>query len=227
MGSIYRELLLPEDTASASVKEHEAEFLYGLVKEQGLRRSLETGFANGASAVHILSAQQGLKGARHIVIDPFQERYADVGLKNVRRLGLSRGMRFEPHYSHEVLPRLQREGERIDFAFIDGGHRFDEAFVDFYYIDLMLVHGGFVVIHDVKLRPVATLASWIRRDKSNYRRVGNVPRNMLMVQKTGPDTRPWWHYRSFGTMKGLLTHSLHVWRSRTRLSTTRRDNPEA
>jgi hypothetical protein len=50
--------------------------------------------------------------------------------------------------SFQVLPKLQADGLRIDFAFIDGCHTFDYAMVDFFYIDKMLRVGGVVVFDD-------------------------------------------------------------------------------
>ena len=43
----------------------------------------------------------------------------------------------------------EAQGERIDFAFIDGAHTFDHALVDFFYIDRMLNVGGIVAFDDL------------------------------------------------------------------------------
>jgi len=43
----------------------------------------------------------------------------------------------------------EAQGERIDFAFIDGAHTFDHVLVDFFYIDRMLNVGGIVAFDDV------------------------------------------------------------------------------
>jgi hypothetical protein len=48
-----------------------------------------------------------------------------------------------------VLPRLVGQGERFDFAFIDGWHTFDHALIDFFFVDLLLESGGIVVFDDV------------------------------------------------------------------------------
>ena len=53
-----------------------------------------------------------------------------------------------------ALTRLCAEGERIDFAFIDGNHRFDYTLVDFFYIDKMLRLGGHVAFDDLWIASV-------------------------------------------------------------------------
>jgi len=47
-----------------------------------------------------------------------------------------------------VLPRLLSDQHSLDFALIDGWHSFDQALVEFYYINRMLRVGGIVVFDD-------------------------------------------------------------------------------
>jgi hypothetical protein len=46
------------------------------------------------------------------------------------------------------------DGVRIDLAFIDGLHRFDQAFVEFFYINRLLKPGGVVLFDDAERRSV-------------------------------------------------------------------------
>ena len=90
--------------------------------------------------------------SNQVAIDPFQAAFDDVGLQNIERLGLAANLEFYRDHSHAVLPRLLESRRRFDFAFIDGGHRFDEIFVDVYYADLLLARGGYLLLHDTWMR---------------------------------------------------------------------------
>ena len=128
----------------------EGGILQRAVKETRPRNSLEVGMAYGISTLFICDALAGLGGdATHIVIDPFQRSdWHGVGLRNVREAGYDRLVRFYEERSEFVLPRCLAEGLELDFALIDGWHSFDQALLEFYYINRMLRVGGVVVFDD-------------------------------------------------------------------------------
>jgi predicted O-methyltransferase YrrM len=114
------------------------------------RVSLEVGMAYGLSTLFICDAmRRHAPGGTHIVIDPFQRSdWHDVGRWNVRQAGFEPMVRFIEERSEFVLPRLLSEGTVLDFALIDGWHTFDQALVEFYYINRMLRVGGIVAFDD-------------------------------------------------------------------------------
>ena len=200
MASIYNQIDIPEETKATSITEKEAQFIYDFLSEKKLKNTLEVGFAYGCSGAHILSATKDT----HIAIDPFQDAYDELGLKNIEKLGLSEHLRFMREYSHSALPKLFEEGVKVDFAFIDGGHRFDDIFIDFYYTDLMLNQNGYVLLHDSWMRATRWAEKWIKKNKKNYKLVPTPINNLVMFQKTGDDTRSWYHFRGFGTLRSWL-----------------------
>lgn len=202
MNSIHQKLTIPEWNQSTSVKESEAEFIYNLIKEKNLKTTLEVGFAYGRSAAHIMSATQ----SRHIAIDPFQENYENLGLKNIQNIGLGENLIFEHDFSHNVLPKLHNQKKTFDFIFIDGSHQFDGVFVDFYYADLMLEKGGYVLFHDTWMRGIQLTCSFIRNDRKDYKPINTSLRNLALFQKTGEDNRSWLHFREFYTFKSIVAH---------------------
>ncbi len=196
--------MIPEDHRSTSISEEEGEFLYDFVRKKNLQRTLEVGFAYGASAAYIISATRG----PHFAIDPFQDEYEELGLKNLRRAGLEHLLNLKRDYSHSVLPQMLAEGVRLDFAFVDGGHKFDEIFVDFYYIDLLLQEGGYVIFHDAWMCSTQHVISWIKKNRRDYQLVYSPIANLTIAQKVSQDSRPWVHFERFSTMKSLLSHSI-------------------
>ncbi len=119
---------IPEAKRYISVRPVEGEFMHRWVKEHNLSRTLEIGLAHGASACSIMSAHHGT----HTCMDPFQDQYGNLGLENIASLGYSGRLDFHPDYSYIVLPQLLTAQRSFDFAFIDGNHRYDSIFVDFF-----------------------------------------------------------------------------------------------
>ncbi len=204
MEPIYERLIIPKEHALTPIKKDEAEWIYSFLKGRHIKKTLEVGFSLGCSAAHIISATH----SKHYVIDPYQYRFKNLGLKNIKKLCLSKYIRLEKDFSHNALPRLVGKGVKIDFAFIDGGHKFDEIFIDFYYIDLLLNNKGYVLFHDTWMRSTQLVASWIIKNKTNYKQVKMPMRNMIMFQKKGKDIRPWGYFKEFYTLKSIIINKL-------------------
>lgn len=155
------------DTLDSGVRRTDGELLRSIVGLTGARRTLEVGFAGGFSTMYICSQLQNVPGARHVAIDPNQStQWAARGLENVRSAGFEDLLCFYEEPSYLALPRLLSEGNRIEFAFIDGWHTFDYALVDFFYIDRMMHPGGVVALHDPDLPAIASVCRYIESNRS-------------------------------------------------------------
>jgi predicted O-methyltransferase YrrM len=203
--SLYAALHVPEDERSTAINSAEGEFVATFIGHRALSRTLETGFAYGVSAAFIMSAT----GAPHYAIDPRPEQYGNLGVANIEKIGLRRLLHLEADFAHNVLPRLLAQRLRFDFAFIDGDHRFDGIFMDFYYVDLLLDQSGYVMLHDVWMPSTQHVISWIRTNKKNYRFIGTPVANLVIAQKLGRDERDWAHFAEFcshkpGSERGAL-----------------------
>lgn len=200
--NVYDKLEIPEEHRLTSIGKEEGEFIYGLLKKSGARNTLETGFAYGSSAAHILSATQGENGM-HIAIDPFQSGYQNLGIKNIERLGFFQRLRFINEPSQLALPKLVEKGIKLDFAFIDGGHKFEEILVDWYYIDKLLNKGGFVAFHDAWLPATKKVADFIKKNRADYKefrfeeKEKYLAEKMFIFQKVRSDRRRWFNFENF------------------------------
>jgi predicted O-methyltransferase YrrM len=117
------------------------------------------GLGYGFSAITICDAAgQDVPGRRHIVIDPHQTKYWNgTGLKNLSDAGYKPCIDFYEQPSYRCFRSSSKRGTQIDFAFVDGWHTFDYAFVDFFYIDKMLREGGVIAFDDAdwpSIRPI-------------------------------------------------------------------------
>ena len=194
MQNIYEKLEIPENDRLTSIQKDQAEFIFDFLKDKKISQTLETGFAYGCSTAYIISATK----SPHIAIDPYQQSYKNLGLKNIAALGLQKYLKFIALPSLAALPAILSEGLKIDFAFIDGGHKFDEIFIDWFYIDLLLADRGHVMFDDSWLKSTQTVASFIRTNRRDYTEIKTPIENIFLFQKTGTDQRDWRHFENFG-----------------------------
>ena len=73
-------------------------------------------------------------------------QWASIGVRNVERAGFTERHTLVESFDYIALPKLLQEGARFDFAFIDGMHLFDYTLLDFFFVDVMLDVGGWVVV---------------------------------------------------------------------------------
>jgi predicted O-methyltransferase YrrM len=136
-----------------SVTAERGAFIAGVCREYRPSATLEIGMAWGMSTLFMLEAMAETGAAHpgcHAVIDPFQFSYFhNAALKAVRDAGAFELIEFYAEPSQIVLPRMVSAGRRFDLAFIDGDHRFEAAFLDFYFIDQLLKPGGIVIFDDL------------------------------------------------------------------------------
>jgi predicted O-methyltransferase YrrM len=161
--------------------------LYDLIRANGFEKTLEIGMAYGLSTLFICQALSDNGAGLHTAIDPAQrDGWHSIGLLNVERAGLNNLLRFYQASSHEALPELLREGERFDFAFIDGMHLFDYTMVEFFYIDRMLKAGGLVAFDDIWMPPIRKLISFVltNRDYELVKTAPNKPANLRLALST-------------------------------------------
>jgi predicted O-methyltransferase YrrM len=199
--SIYEKLSIPEDSRHTSISAHEGEYLFDLLRARGYRHTIETGLAWGSSAAHILAATVD---SPHVCIDPYQEEsYGNQGMRNLSRLGFAARVELFRTTSAEALPLLVAERRQFDFAFVDGSHRFDDVLMDWYFFDRMLEIGGVIVFDDSWMRSVQLTASFVERNRADYRRVASPPRNFAVFERIARDRRRWDHFEEFYNRRGI------------------------
>jgi len=152
----------------SSISLSEGQFLQKIVRELDPTISLEVGLAYGISALFICDALNHRKETQHIVIDPNQhggawgDNWDGIGIANLRRAGYGDIVRLIEAPSYRVLPELERSGQRVDFAFIDGWHTFDFTLVDFFFIDRMLKVGGVVAFDDANWPAIRKVCRFVK-----------------------------------------------------------------
>ncbi|WP_168733039.1 class I SAM-dependent methyltransferase [Aliigemmobacter aestuarii] len=184
--------------AKNSIDRAAVPFLYGLTRAISPRRAIEVGLGSGASATTFaLAARPTL--AAYDIMDPYQSSgFGDRGLNALRKAlaDSACALDFHEEMSHVVLPRLLAAGKRYDYAMIDASHKFDATLIEVFYIDLMLVTGGIMVLDDRAWPMVGAVIEFM---KTNYAHltVDTSDARLTVVQKIGPDRRKWFDYWHF------------------------------
>src|SRR5271154_2289056 len=123
--------------------------LQKLITEKRPSVTMEIGLAYGLSTLCICEALAKVGGKRHIAIDAFQSSmWQGIGIHYVRTTGFGNLVELREELSQDALPRLVAEGIKVDFAYIDGTHTFDQKIVDFFYVDRILSVGGVIAFDD-------------------------------------------------------------------------------
>jgi len=149
-----------------AISPEESQYLIDLIcDDETVEKSIEVGCGYGLSSLAICHALSSRKGAEHIAIDPFQfTNYTGIGATNVKRAGHDFFTLIEAR-SEAALPTLAaKQPGKFDLVFIDGGHTFDQVFIDAYYANHLLRTGGYLVFDDSSMSSVAKVVSHF----SNY-----------------------------------------------------------
>src|ERR1035438_7808025 len=85
-------------------------------------------------------------------IDPYQDRrFSDLGLQFIGEIGVNNQIEFCKRPSEFVLPELQQQGRKFDFAIVDGTHRFEGVFIDLFYLNNLLEPSSVIFLDDYQI----------------------------------------------------------------------------
>jgi predicted O-methyltransferase YrrM len=142
-------------------------FIQRMMWDRQPHRTLEIGLAFGASTLVFCAEHQklGRTGTKqHTAIDPFQpcHWYDEAGVLAVERAGLGEFLDYRPEFSEFVLPKLLESGQCYDLIYVDGGHLFENVFLDARYCTRLLNDGGMIMFDDSTDSHVAKAMGFMR-----------------------------------------------------------------
>ena len=149
------------DFHRVSLPLRDCEVLRDFVQQSDSTRAVEIGLAYGASA---LAIAEGLVSTspehEHVILDPFQNIFNDVGWRLITSAGLVRHTKLIRQKSQFALPELIAAGQTADIAFVDGSHFFHNVFLDLTYLEELVKFGGLIILDDVQHRSVAKAVAY-------------------------------------------------------------------
>ncbi|MDQ6724832.1 MAG: class I SAM-dependent methyltransferase [Actinomycetota bacterium] len=153
-----REARAEGDFDRVSLPARDADVLRDLLFAERARCVIEVGLAYGSSALAIAEAlvRVGPRGATHLIVDAYQDRFHDAGWSAIVSAGLTDVCSLLRERSQIALPRLVADGLVADAAFVDGSHIFHNVFVDLFFLREVVRPGGLVVLDDCSWPSVAT-----------------------------------------------------------------------
>lgn len=152
--------------SQTSLRKNECYALYNIVSRYLPKKTLEVGFALGASAIAIMAAKAAHDiSDKHVVLDPFQSKLSfNVGLLNVEKAGFANRLILHEEFSENYLNTLYNKNEKLDFIFIDGNHSIGQAVTDAFLADKVLSPNGIIGIHDSLLFSTAASIRYLLLD---------------------------------------------------------------
>lgn len=163
------------------------------------KMTVETGFANGASALAMLSA--GDQSKTHMAMDPYQFNFRFRGLEFVQEYfqDASRNSKFiHVNESGAIgLAHLVRGHACVDLMFMDDGHKFDDNMVELYHAVRLLKIGGILVMHDAGFPSVQHAASFAVSNLGFQLILPPAEVGAYFLLKSHPDARCWYHFEAF------------------------------
>jgi predicted O-methyltransferase YrrM len=172
----------------SGIKSPEMESIVNLISNNNLVNCLEIGMAFGISTISILSN----KKCNLISIDPFQStQWESNGVKLIKELGYEDRHTLIEKKSNVALPELLNKKDLIfDFIFIDGWHTFDYTLVDFFYSNLLLKIGGFIMIDDALHNGVSSCMRYLNSNYIFYKKMESIE-SIGVYKKIKEDNRDW------------------------------------
>jgi predicted O-methyltransferase YrrM len=136
------------------------------------QRTLEIGMACGGSALTIAASHRDagfIPCCQHIAIDAWQrDGFDNVARVLLERAGLDGYVEVREQLSSLALPKMLEEKLKFGLVYIDGSHRFEDVFCDFYYVRFLTEVGGFILFDDAADPEVAKVLRFIRANQTNF-----------------------------------------------------------
>lgn len=199
LSEIERRAVIAEDDRVTALDPSKFLFLLELALRREPARVLEIGLGWGFSAAGLQSVGCVKK---HVLVEyDADSARAIQGESNVRTISpRPQSLEFCWGDSHVVLPRLCAGTERFDLVLIDGGHRYDDVFVDFHFSRRLVAPGASVVLDDTQYPAIRTVVSWIETNLADqWRRIPS-PYNLTLAAfeaLPAADARRWDHFVPF------------------------------
>jgi predicted O-methyltransferase YrrM len=214
--SMYRgEPQLGADGQIYSIDDHtrispsEGLWLYSLCVSLKPKATVEIGMAYGYSTLYFLASLAKLKTGHHTAIDPLQSSlWHGIGLTHTRAVapinGAASGFAMIEDRSDRAATDLARAKRIFEIIFIDGNHRFDDVLVDFYLYASRCAIGGYIILDDMWMKSVQTVAAFVRANRRDFTEVPTGERNIAVFKKIRRDSREWNDFHEFSAFAAAI-----------------------
>jgi predicted O-methyltransferase YrrM len=184
----------------SNVAANEGKFLYDLITNNKLKRTMEIGMAYGVSALYISQAHKDLDHPprSHVAVDPYQStQWKNIAMLNLQRAKLSEMVELREEFSYLAMPLAVKNEEKYQLMFIDGMHLYDYTLLDFFYADLMLEVGGYMIFDDAHMPSVSKVISYVLTNRRFKLMETDLSNRVSVMMKVKDDDRNWDYHVAF------------------------------
>ena len=188
------------DFERVSLPNRDCDALRDLLAAERAQVVIEVGLAYGSSALAIGEAliSRGQPGAKHLIVDAYQDVFQNAGWNAIASAGLSNLCTLLAARSQLALPRLVTKHFTADAAFVDGSHVFHNIFVDLYFLRELVRPGGLIVLDDFEWASVATAARYFELNAGWRSQEISQPTRLRAFRLPDPRAEPTFEsFRSF------------------------------
>jgi len=183
---------------AVKIPPEEGMWLYKECRKSQPQRTVEIGLGYGFSTLFFLAAITQNDFGYHTAIDPYQRSaWHGIGLTTPSALAPPGRFRIVEETSVRAAVELERESSAYDLIFIDGGHLFEQALVDFFLYAKLCKIGGLVILDDMWMSSIKTVASFVRANRSDFSEIPTPIPNLCVFRRVGKDERKWHYFRPF------------------------------
>ena len=184
----------------SNVAANEGKFLYDLITNNKLKKTMEIGMAYGVSALYISQAHKDLDHPprSHVAVDPYQStQWKNIAMLNLQRAKLSEMVELREEFSYLAMPLAVKNEEKYQLMFIDGMHLYDYTLLDFFYADLMLEVGGYMIFDDAHMPSVSKVISYVLTNRRFKLMETDLSNRVSVMMKVKDDDRNWDYHVAF------------------------------
>ncbi len=176
----------------------EGDLLFSLIRSNGYKKCLETGFHTGSTALYMAAALGRCEGTIvSICLD--NDEGVERGLNLLRTTGFEGRHQLVRANSNKALSEMFLAEDKFDFIFMDGWKTFDHLAFEMYLFNQLLETGGVIAFDDSYMpsvrKAIALLNVYYGYQEVDYASHGQTKRLRLlqMITRRSP-RRP---YRAF------------------------------
>lgn len=111
---------------------------------------LELGCFHGLSTSVLARACKDSPHEKQIYTVDLNPEHVRQAIKNLRKMGLSRGVKSICGDAAQVVKRFAGEGRRFEFVFIDHSHAYDPVYEVCLLLPQVVAEGGYCLFHDFR-----------------------------------------------------------------------------
>ena len=179
----YKQIINNLKNESNKIFYIEGNYITNLIKNNNLFNCIEIGMGYGIYSYYILN----VKNTKLISIDNKQKtKWNNAGINLLKEFKLLNKHKLYITNSYIILPKLLKKIKQYKFILIDGFNLFSYTIINFFYSNLLLHIGGYIIINDALHEGVSDCIKYIKQNFPFYEKIDS-PITLAVFKKISDD----------------------------------------